>query len=513
MVRSRKGLARLAAAATALALVLTGCSSGAGGGDATPGERLPDDRQNLTYILNYGCTSLDPTENFDNCRMQMGTNVFDTLVTLDSKSQPQPKLATSWEWTDPTTLQFKLREGVTFSDGTPFTSADVKATFDRYIAMKSVLATQLAVVSSYKADDPTTFTIRTSAPTGTLLGVLSMIFIGQEKRASDDNYWAKPIGTGPFVISDFVANDHITLTRNDTYWGTKAQLKTLTFKVVTDTNARITALSNGSAQVVAGVTNDQIPTVREMSDVAFSQIPSYTYTFLWFQNSRAPFNDVKVRRALWQALDLEKIVKALLGETADTMTALCPSAAFGCVAPSNAPKHDPEAAKRLLAEAGYPNGFDTTIDYSVANTGYDQIVAAMISDWKAIGVNVTPKSDDQATFLKNIASPGDFDMIVNSNLTTTGDADFTLNRLYPCSAKRLGYCNEELDALLAKARETTDLEQRKPLYQQAADILAEDVPALGLFENNINVAAKKTVQGLTLTPTENYDWSAVYLTE
>ena len=509
-MHSRRGLARIAAATAALALVLAGCGSDNGG--TTTDEKLPDDQQNLTYVLNYGCQSLDPTENFDNCRMQSSTAVLETLVTLDDKSQPQPKLATSWEWTDPTTLTFTLREGVTFSDGTPFTSADVEATLDRYIAKKSVLATQLAVVSSYTADDPTTFTINTSSPTGTLLGVLSMIFIGKAADASEDSYWAKPIGTGPFVYSEFVANDHITMARNDNYWGTKASLKTLTFQVISDTNARITALSNGTAHVVAGVTNDQIPTVQEMSDVAFTQIPSFTYTFLWFQNSREPFNDVRVRKALWQALDLETIVSALLGQTANTMTALCPSAAFGCVSPTNAPSHDPEAAKALLAEAGYPNGFTTSIEWSTANTGYDQIVAAMISDWKAIGVTVTPKADDQATFLANIASPGNFDMIVNSNLTTTGDADFTLNRLYPCAANRLGYCNPELDALLTQARQTTDSAQRTPLYQQIADILAQDVPAIGLFENNINVAANKSVKGLKQTPNENYDWSTVYLT-
>lgn len=520
MTSLRRRTGTVAALAAVLALVVAGCSSDA---TTTPdsttepsgaaGAALPDDQQNLTYAINYGCTSLDPTENFDNCRMQVDSNVLQTLVALDDDSQPTPLLASSWEWTDETTLVFELRDDVTFSDGTPFTAQDVVATFDRYIEMQSVLATQLAVIDSYTADSDTTLTIRTKAPTGTLLGVLSMIFIGKADSAADDAYWAQPIGTGPFVVSEFVANDRVTLTRNDDYWGEPAKLKTLTFKQITDTNGKITALSNGSVHAVQGVPSDQIATVEGMSGVKLEQIPSFMYTFLWLQNSREPFTDPKVRQAMWAALDLETIVGSLLGETADTMTSLCPEAAFGCLPTSKAPGYDPELAKELLAEAGYPNGFTTSIDYSTANVGFDQIVSAMISYWKEVGITVEPKADDQATFLAAIAKPGQFDMIVNANLTTTGDADFTLNRLYTCAADRLGYCNPDLDALLAKGQQTTDADERRAIYQEISDILATDVPGIGLFQQNTNMATLDTVQGLTLVPSENIDWSTVYLTD
>ena len=517
MTSMRRGRGAVAGLAAVIALVLAGCSGGsaetgsAGGGENAAA--LPDEQQNLTYVLNYGCTSLDPTENFDNCRMQVDSNVMQGLVALDAESEPQPLLASSWEWTDDTTLVFTLRDDVTFSDGTPFTSADVVATFDRYIAMQSVLATQLAVMESYTADDATTVTIRTKAPTGTLLGVLSMIFIGKASDAADDAYWAKPIGTGPFAVTEFIANDRVTLTRNDAYWGEPAKLKTVTFKQITDTNGKITALSNGSAHVVAGVPSDQFDTVQNMPGVVLDQIPSFTYTFLWFQNSREPFTDPKVRTAMWAALDLETIVTSLLGETADPMTSLCPEAAFGCLPASDAPSYDPDLAKELLAEAGYPDGFTTSIDYSTANAGYDQLVSAMISYWKEVGITVEPKSDDQATFLANIAKPGNFDMIVNSNLTSTGDADFTLNRLYTCAADRLGYCNEDLDALLAKGQQTLDADERLAVYQEISDVLATDVPGIGLFQQNTNLASLDKVKGLELVASENYDWSTVYLTD
>src|SRR5690606_20162959 len=181
------------------------------------------------------------------------------------------------------------------------------------------------------ADDDTTFTLRTSRPTGTLLGILSMIFIGKASDAASDDYWAAPIGTGPFVIDSFTPNDSIELSRNDAFWGEKAKLATLTFKQIDNISSRITALSNGSAHVIAGVPNDQLATVKGFPDVVFEQVPSLTYNFLWFQNSREPFTDPRVRKAMTMALDMPTIITSLLGETATPMAALCPEPAFGCV--------------------------------------------------------------------------------------------------------------------------------------------------------------------------------------
>src|SRR5690606_32519463 len=129
----------LAAAAMMLAACTPSADNGTGGGEA-----LPVEGQNLTYVSNWGCTMLDVTANFTNCSTQVMYNVMDTLVRLDPETkEPLPRLATEWEWTDDQTLVCTLRDDVTFSDGTPFTAEDVKATFDRYIEMKSVLGTQL----------------------------------------------------------------------------------------------------------------------------------------------------------------------------------------------------------------------------------------------------------------------------------------------------------------------------------------------------------------------------------
>jgi peptide/nickel transport system substrate-binding protein len=506
----RKGLLGLAAAATVVALALTGCSSGsAPGPSSTP---LPDAKQNLSFVPNYAVPSVDVTK----APLEMGTNqvmsnVLQALVKLNGKSVPEPQLATSWKWTDPTTLVFTLRKNVKFSDGTPLTATNVKNSLDRYIAQKQALAAALSVISSSAADDAAgTFTIHTSAPTGTLVGILALVYIG-EGATADDAAWSKPIGTGPFVLSEYVPNDHVTLTRNDGYWGTKAKLKTVTFKLITDTNAKITALSNGQVQVLNDVTNDQIPTVKGMSNVNFTQASGLTYYFLWFENEHSPLDDVRVRKAMWEALDLPTIVKSLYGTTATTMDSFCPAAAFGCLPAKGMPKYDPKDAKKLLAEAGYPKGFTTDVIFSTANSGLNDLATAFVSAWKAVGITVTPRAEDGTTWLADFTALK-WDMDLQPNQTVTGDADYTLNRLYSCAAKRLGYCNPELDSLMTKAQQSSDANQRKVLYQQVVDIMAKDVPAIPLFESKSNVAALKTVKGLVIPPTEFIDWSGVYLT-
>lgn len=495
------------ALAVGMTIALTGLS---GTGAARP---LADDLQNITFVPNFGVPSLDSSM----VPLEMGTNqimsnVLQALVTLDGKSIPQPQLATSWAWTTPTSLQFKLREGVTFSDGQVFTSADVVASLDRYIAKKATLSAPFSIITSYTADDPTTVTINTSAPTGTLLGVLSLVKIGQGVHATDDGWWSRPTGTGPFVITDYVANDHVTLSRNDTYWGEKAKLKTLTFSLITDTNAKITALANGQAHVLGDVVYDQFPAVEGMDNVTLTQADGLTYYFLWFNNSKSPLSDPKVRRAMWMALDLPAIIQSLYGETASPMASFCPSSAFGCLPAADMPSHDPKGARSLLAEAGYPDGFTVDILLNTSNAGMDILVSAFVSQWKAVGVTVKPRAEDPTTWLANF-SAHNWDMIVNPNATITGDADYTLNRLYNCTANRLGYCNPKLDSLFTQAQQSSNPSERIGLYQQAVDIMAQDAPGIPMFLTKSNVAAVKGVQGLSIPPTEFIDWSTVYLSE
>jgi len=504
----RKRAAGLVAALAASALLFAGCTgSGGPGGGAASGASGGGD--SLTFVPNYNAQGLDISK----YPLEIGVNivvsqVLEPLVRFDGKTTV-PVLAESWNWTDPTTLVFKLRQGVTFSDGQPLTAKDVVGSLDRYIAAKQALATSLAMMASYEATDDSTVTIKTKAPTGTLVGILSMIYIGEGSHSTDDAWWVKPIGTGPFVFQDFVVNDHVTMVRNDKYWGEKAKLKTLTIKQIPDVNSKITALANGEAQVIQDVPHDQIAQVKGMDNIAFTQADSLNYWFLWFNNAHKPLDDVRVRKAMVEALDLPTIISSLYGDTVKAMDSFCPSSAFGCL-PAALPKYNPDDAKKLLADAGHADGFTIDIIFNTANAGVDNLVQTMISQWKAIGVTVKPRALDSTTWLADFNGLN-WDMDTQPNQTITGDADYTLNRLYSCAAKRLGYCNPDQDKLMTQAQQSTDQAERQRLYQQVADMMAKELPAIPLFQLNVNVAATSKVQGLSIPPTEFIDFSKVSL--
>jgi peptide/nickel transport system substrate-binding protein len=509
MTSLRKRLAVLAAVAAVTALVLTGCSGG-GGSPSSSGSAVPDSKQNLTYVPNFFPVNLNIPSN----PAEIGVNavvsqVLEPLVRFDGK-KTTAALATSWSWTTPTTLQFKLRKNVTFSDGTPLTANDVKSTFDVYIAAKAAFAAQFAPIVSYVATDDHTFTITTSHPVGTLLGFLSFVYIGEGSHMSDPAYWNKPIGTGPFAVTDYVPNDHVSLARNTSYWGTKAKLKTLDIKKVTDVSSKITALSNNEAQVVGDVPSDQIESVKAMNDVKLQTADSLNYYFIWFENAKTPLSDVRVRKAMFEALDIPTIAKTLYAGTASPMSSFCPPSAFGCT-PAKLPAYNPKDAKKLLAAAGYPNGFSTDVIFSsVAGANITDLVPALVSQWKAIGVNVTPRGEDAASWLADFTALN-WQTDVQVNQTLTGDADYTLNRLYSCAAKRLGYCNPALDTLLTQAQQSTDQPERLSLYKQATTILEKDLPFIPLLNLKVNAATRSNVKGLTIPPTEFIDFSKVYL--
>jgi peptide/nickel transport system substrate-binding protein len=526
MTALRKRVGLVAVAATA-ALVLAACSGGgtpqestsATGGssatattaEATGSGLLPDDQQNLVVAPNYGVQGIDITK----APLEIGMNqvvsqVLQTLVNVQGQ-EVSPELAESWEWTDDTTLVFHLRDDVTFSDGTKFTADDAVASLKRYIEQEQALKTVLAPITSYEATDPLTMTVKTDAPYGPLVGVFGLIYIGQAAHAEDDAYWNAPIGTGPFLFKEFVANDHVSLVRNDNYWGTKATLKTLTFKLMSETSAKITALSTGELQVVGDVPADQVENVKALPNVTFQDADSVSYYFLWFNNSKAPLDNADVRKAMWEALDIPTILSTLYAGTAEPMTSFCPSSAFGCLDPTQGlPKYDPDDAKKLLADAGYPDGFTVDIIFNTASTDFPNLVQAMVGYWKAIGVTVDVRAEDPATWLADLNGKNFF-MDTQANQTITGDADYTLNRLYSCAAARLGYCNEDLDAIMTQARASTDKAEREKLYQQTVDTMATDLPAIPLLSLKLNTAAASNVQGLTIPPNDFIDFSTVSL--
>jgi len=492
-----------------LAALVVGC---AGLTEETPEERAADEseeaseasgEQTLKVAFDQGIDSLDPygAANGEPSTILASRQIYDTLVVNDG-GEFKPSLAEEWEQPDELTWTFKIRDNVTFHDGTPLTAEDVKYSLEQQVNSDSSPLTVLWVeFDSVEAEDDHTLTIKTKKPMGTMLSNLSLLFITPEDSASDE-FYTQPVGSGPFKVEEFVPQQTLLLAGNEDYWDGAPHLTELEFVNIPETASRLTALETGEIDITWTIPSDQISELEGNDEIEVMNSPSYLYYFNWFNSSREPFDDPKVRQALWHAIDTEKIVSDLFGETGELMSSPIPSQVFGS-SDLEMFEYDPEKAKELLAEAGYPDGFSTTMMWS--NGGGPQILQlaeTMMSYWSEVGVEVEPVQIERAEWIEKLVAL-DWDMNLQTNSVITGDGDYTLGRLYVSEANRNGYKNEELDEYLIAAKETTDPEERQENYDKANEIIWEE--AVGIFPLQLNqiTAIRSHVEGFEQSPSDD----------
>lgn len=472
------------------ALGLTACGSG----DSDDGEKV------LRVAPSVAPVSLDPhgEQSAEEGVQTIVQHLLDPLVRVED-GEYVPMLATEWKNPDPKTWVFTIRDKVKFHDGSDLTAKDVKASVDRLIKLEGPLSPLWAPVDSVEATDDHTVTIKTKQPQGTMLSAASLLFVGPADKIDQDGFWRHPVGTGPFKFEEFLPDEKVTMKKNADYWGGAPKLDKLEFTYIPEIAARLTALENGEVDVTTSVPPDQAKQVKDNGDLTMVSGASYTYYFNWFNASRKPFDNPKVRQAMWHAVNVEGAVQDLFGDQASVAQGPIPQDVFGATK-LQPYKYDPTEAKRLLAEAGYPDGFKTTLQFPrESGPNIRALAQAFISDWKAVGVTVTPQEKERAQWIEDLNGLK-WDMNLQTNSVGTGDADYTLGRLYPCKAKRNGYCNPELDNLLDQARSSLDPKERTDLYAQASQIIWDD--AVGIFPMDLanNAAFRKEVKGFKLLP-------------
>ncbi|OLF14142.1 peptide ABC transporter substrate-binding protein [Actinophytocola xinjiangensis] len=479
---------------------LAACS--VGGGDETAAQTA------LRAAFSQPINDLDPhgPSSVDEASLLAGRLIYDTLIRRNGE-ELEPAVAQSWEQPDDNTWVFTLRGDVKFHDGTPLTAADVKASLERVKAANTAQSALWATVSSVEASDDTTLTITTERPLGTMLVNLSLMFILPAATMNTEGFFAKPVGSGPFKVESFTPADELALTSVE-HWSGKPKLKEVSLPYLPETSSQITALRTGDLDILWPVPPDQLRELEGVEGITLETVPSYVYYFNWFNCGKAPFDDPRVRRAMWQAVDVAGIVKNLFGDGAEVMTSPIPSTAFGH-AEQQPYAHDPEAAKRALTEAGLGDGFRTSLMW-FSDTGplADGLAQAMISDWAKIGVTVEAQNVEKAEWLRRL-NEKEFDMDLQTNTVTTGDADFTLGRLYDSAADRMGYRNPALDDILRQAHEDSDQARRGDLYAQACKIIWED--AVGIFPAALisTYGLRSTVRNFQPAPSNQPDLRGV----
>lgn len=427
-------------------------------------------------------------------------HVMEPLVRRDAATGDLVKvLATDWKNPDPNTWIFTLRTDAKFHDGSKVTAADVKASVERVITLKAALAPQFAQVDAIATPDESTVQIKTKTPVGTLLASMALVPVAPAAQVNERGFFSKPIGSGPYKVVSWSPDADLRLEANPSYWGDQPGLKSLVFRFYPEVAPRVTALETGEVDFTWALPPDQLPALQRNAAIRLESIAGYVYYFVWMNSSRQPFTDKRVRQAMAYALDVDKMVKDLLSGIGKRATAPIPSTVFGH-APQTPYNYDPSKAKQLLAQAGHPNGFEAGIIWNPASGPQDrELLQAMISYWNAIGVRVKSQEMERAVWIDNL-NKLNWDMDIQTNSVTTGDADFTLGRLYHSRANRNGYKNPELDKILDGAVQTVDQARRKELYAQANKIIWDDASGIFPAELLSVYASRKRVTGFVPAP-------------
>lgn len=475
----------------------------------------------LKIALSADVSSLDPHYLNIAPNVAFSSHIFDALVNVDANGKLVPGLATSWRAVDATTWEFKLRREVKFHDGSPFTAEDVIFSLDRPAKLTSSPGPFTAYtkqIVAKKIVDPYTVRLMTAAPYGPLTLDMSTVFIvskkAAEKATTDDfNNGKALIGTGPYKFLSFKRGDRIEVTRNEQYWGGKTDWDKVTFRIITNSAPRLAALLSGDVDAIEGVPTADLSRLKSNAKFSFAQKISWRTIFWELDQSPAasryvtdkagqplpnnPLHDVRVRQAMSKAINRQALVERTMEGLAVPASNIVSPGVFGYNEALKVEAYDPEGAKKLLAQAGYPNGFALTIHGP--NDRYindEQVVQTVAQFWNRIGIQTKVATLPLSVYFAR-ARAGEFSVPLLGWGTLAGD--FGLRTLVGTPNAETGwgswnwgkYSNPAVDKLIASSLSSVDQSKREAFAKQAAAVALQDYAVLPLHHQYATWALRK----------------------
>lgn len=447
-------------------------------------------------------------------------HIYETLFSMSPEGVLEPLLAESIEATTDNTYIITLKEGISFTDGTPFNAEAVKANLDWVLNTDNAATFRfLLVVGGEPAEvevlDEYTVQITTATPFAPLpahlshgsLAMVSPLLLEEGADAMATN----AIGTGPYMLSRWDRGEQVVLTSNADYWGEQPAIGELVFKVVQEDGARIVEIESGTVDVAVRIPPADIARLEANPDVTVEITPGLRTIYIFFNNTQAPFDDVRVRQAVNYAVDQEAIVEALFEGAALVSTAPFASPIFG-YSEQTPYEYNPERARELLDEAGIEPGTTLTLYHPTGRYVQDALVAdAVRAQLNEVGLDVelrTLEWPQYVPFVRRAAPDNEVQFAMLGWGTPTVDADYALFALFHSSEHPPGfngafYSNEEVDALLEEARSTLDPEARQAAYAEAIATIWEDAPWLFLYSEIQVTAIRNNVSGFIVHPDES----------
>jgi len=452
-------------------------------------------KDTVTFALWEEPAALDPQAYDRSAAAQVQTQIFDLLILEEPDGEIQPMLAEKWEWIDDHTLRFYLRKGVTFHNGEPFTAEDVKYTMmrgctdpDSAAQFRPIDHENTKVIDDYTVDlklkekfAPVLFILATSQ--GLIVNKNTVERMGVEWHSRN------PVGTGPYKFESWVSGTEINLTKYDDYWGNVAKTEKAKYKIVTESANRIIELETGAVDIVMNVLPSDMARIKDNPKLKLLQGPSYFYSIITTNMQDETLSDQRLRYALSYAIDREAIVDSLYDGTARVIKGVVPSLTKFYKDCLPEMEYNPEKAKQLLAEAGYPNGI--TLNMVCPTTEeLQKITEAVQNMWKQVGVTINLQISDVPSYVR---AGNKLQLSIRSG--ATGEISGALIIYDSLFVDRLNSNNKELDAMLADGKTYYDDNERAEAYAKIQDYLWEKRFSIPILEKDNMYATGANVEG------------------
>ena len=495
---------------TLLGTVLSGCGDGSA---AETQKSRADTNELVVGIAQDLDDSLDPHKTVKAGTREVMFNVFEGLMKPTPDGDLTPAIAESYEVSeDRMTYTFHLREGVQFHNGKTVTAEDVVYSIQRCAAATETGIVQVeafSVIQSIETPDDKTVAITISEPSNEFISYMTTAVLpaGYDKQDTD------PVGTGPFKFVSRTAQDSVVLEKFNEYWGTPAQLDKVTLKIMENADSLMMSLQSGAIDLCAHLTSTQVAQLEKDFNVAEGTMNLVQAMYL--NNAVAPFDDVRVRQALCYAVDKQEIIDlAFDGYGSPIGSSMYP--AFGKYFDDSLTNYytkDVEKAKALLAEAGYPDGFDMTITVPSNYKPHMDTAEVLVQRLAQIGVNATIEPIEWESWVSDVYAGRQFQSTVVGVDASTMTARALLERFTSDYGKNfINYNNAEYDALFQQTLTAYDDAGQTAIYKQMLANLTENAANVYIQDLADLVAVRKGVEGVTFYPIYVLDLANLHYT-
>ena len=520
---------------SSVALLAAGCQQtpaqpGGQPGGQQPGGQQPGEAGETTLILATASPpgALDPALENDQPTSRITRQIFQTLVYQDENMDIVPGLAESWEFIDERTVRFTLREGVRFHNGDILTAEDVVFSINRAsVAPRVAIITQM--IEEAIAVDARTVDVRTEFPFAPILSHLAHPATGIVNKAvvealGDDGHAQAPVGTGPFMFYRLVAGDRVELVRFDDFNsvvpglapGQLPAMEHIIIRIIPEASVRAIEVEAGTAHLAYDLASSDLHRLAGVDTVNVHMIPTLSLgDYIGFNMLVEPFDDIRVRKAINYALDLETIIDVVYEGIGSPGVGPLTRTVWGANTDLEMWPFDIARARELMAEAGLEDGFSTTLMHNEGNPRRLAVAEIVQTQLRALNIDIAIRIYEMPVYLEMTAA-GEHEMFILGWVSVTGDPDYGLwptfhSTSFGAPGNRTFYANDRVDYLLEIGRTSSDPNARLAAYHEAQQIIRDEVPWIFLWQGSSLEASRADVRGFRPSPAGHHALWTVYI--